>query len=610
MENLHNYIKSAYHSNQNWMIKNHKDIYDKINEYCNNFIDMPFKQKMWHYQNKIDYNILCANKSCNNHVKFKGPWTSGYYTYCSSVCSSPDVEKKKALLNYSRIGKLTKEEKDLLNIKKQENKDKILLNKQKSIDKKLYFETLSFDEYKKLSQIKSGLYTREKYLKKTIPHIYKNIIEHTNINADFIEKAYMFINNIIERPKCPICENKLSFKNRSIGYSEYCSVSCGSKATYNQAQETFLKRNGVSHSSMLPSNIQKRLDDRISKITENIKPAVLISYKDEIVNIQCDKCNKIHSMPFGVYGQRVQVGVNWRCCITGYMNGTSNGEHEIKEYIQSIYKEKIIFNDRKQLSGKELDIYLPELNIAFEFNGIYWHSELHKEKEYHHQKYLQCKTKNIQLIQIYEDEWTDKQDIVKSRINNLLNKSNKIYARKCDVRSVDFKECKEFLNLNHIQGSVNSSINIGLYYNNELVSIMTFGKPRKGLKYKTENNTYELYRFCSKLNTSIIGGASKLFKYFILNNPDINEIFSYSSLEWPGNVYEKLGMTLDNISNFSYWYIVGKKRISRHIYNKQNLINMGYDPNKTADEILKELKIYKIYGAGNKRFVYKKENAQ
>ena len=118
-----------------------------------------------------------------------------------------------------------------------------------------------------------------------------------------------------------------------------------------------------------------------------------------------------------------------------------------------------------------------------------------------------CNSNGIQLFHICEDDWIYKQNIIKSMILNKLGKSsNKIYARKTEVKEViDNKLVREFLDNNHIQGFVGSKIKLGLFYKDELVSLMTFSK-RTFMK----NEDYELVRFCNKLNTNVIGGASKL----------------------------------------------------------------------------------------------------
>lgn len=261
-------------------------------------------------------------------------------------------------------------------------------------------------------------------------------------------------------------------------------------------------------------------------------------------------------------------------------------------------------NNRNIIPPQELDIYIPEKKIAIECNGIYWHSRL--ESNYHCNKFIKCKEKGIQLISIWEDWIKIKPEIVESIILSKIGiYKEKIYARKCIVREVKSKECNEFLNNHHLQGKTNSSIRLGLYYNNELVSIMVFNKPRSGLGKL--GNYYELSRFCNKQNTQIIGGASKLFKYF-LKTYNVKMIKSYSANDISnGSLYELLGFESNDKINQSYWYIEYRtfKRYHRYNFRKAKLKEMGFDiDNNTEDQIMKSLPYYKIYDAGTTTWIY------
>ena len=287
-------------------------------------------------------------------------------------------------------------------------------------------------------------------------------------------------------------------------------------------------------------------------------------------------------------------------------SSVSKQELGLVEYMKSIYNGIINLNDRQLINPLELDMYLPFDNIAIEYNGLYWHSSMKINKTYHLNKTELCESKGVKLIHIFEDEWHYKQDIVKSRLKSILGLiDEKIYARKCIIKNVSFNDSKVFLETNHIQGNVNAKYRYGLYYNDELVSLMTFGSKRKNLGSKNEEDSYELLRFCNKLNTTVVGSASKLLKYFI-NEKHPKEIISYCDRRWSqGNMYEKLGFNLDHISQPNYFYIVNGKRENRFKYRKSELVRQGFDKNKTEESIMKERGIKKIYDCGTKVYKWK-----
>lgn len=274
----------------------------------------------------------------------------------------------------------------------------------------------------------------------------------------------------------------------------------------------------------------------------------------------------------------------------------SKGEKEVEEFVRGLGFE-ISTSDRQILNGDELDIVIPQKKIAIEYNGLRWHSNFFKPNDYHLQKTMKCEERGYRLIHIFEDEWIYKKDITKSRIKNILGvNGNVIYARNCHIKEVDGHTSNKFLFENHIQGKCASSIKLGLFYNDELVSLMTFGKSRHFIgNGKTE---WELLRFCNKMDTRVVGGASKLLKHFIKTyNP--NEIVSYADKRWSdGNLYEVLGFQKYNESKPNYFYIINGKREYRFNYRKSILVKQGFDPNKTEKEIMEERGIPRIYDCG------------
>jgi hypothetical protein len=279
---------------------------------------------------------------------------------------------------------------------------------------------------------------------------------------------------------------------------------------------------------------------------------------------------------------------------------SSSFEIEIGYFLKDM---DIIFEsrNRKILSGLELDYYIPSKNLAIECNGVYWHNELFKSNDYHINKTKSCIDKNIKLLHIWEDDWINKKSIIKSIIRNKIGlNSNRIWARKCNIQEVNTDEYKRFLESNHVQGYASSSYNIGLYYENELVSLMTFGWRRTNNKRE-----FELIRFCNKIDINVVGAASKLFKYFLHRNVDIHEIISYSDISlFDGLLYKKLGFEKISLSKPNYFWVVDGVRRHRYNYSKRKLVKRGYDINKTEVEIMNDCGYWRTFSTGQEKFKF------
>jgi predicted DNA binding CopG/RHH family protein len=349
--------------------------------------------------------------------------------------------------------------------------------------------------------------------------------------------------------------------------------------------------------------VNKRLLDLNNVVLLN--KDIFLSVSDDLYTFifKCLKCEQCYEITRHLIRQRKDCTACTKCNIIGF-NHTSEKQIKIMEFLKTNGVDDMLINCRNVISG-ELDIYIPSLNIAIEFNGLYWHNELRKSNTYHLDKTIKCNDKGIRLIHIWEDDFDFKLDIIKSMLLNYINKTSlKIHGRKCEIKEVNSTNANIFLNDNHIQGNVNASIKIGLYHNDELVSLMTFGMLRKSLGQKSEEGHFELLRFCNKLNTTVIGGASKLFKYF-LKTYKPKKIISYADRSRSiGNLYEKLGFIKDKSSGPNYWYVVDGIRKHRFGYRKDILVKQGYDVNKTEKEIMFNKNIYRIYDCGNLKYVF------
>jgi len=282
----------------------------------------------------------------------------------------------------------------------------------------------------------------------------------------------------------------------------------------------------------------------------------------------------------------------------------SNKELELREFISSSYDGVVRYGDRTVLSGFELDVYIPDINLAIEFNGIYWHSENRgKNKNYHLNKTKTCEAKEIRLIHIWENEWDYSKEIVKSRLLSAIGKTAKIPARKCEAREIKTSEAREFLENNHLQGYASSSIKIGLFKDDLLVSVMTFGKPRFNKKYD-----WELIRYASILNVSVVGGAGKLLSFFIKTHKP-NNIISYADRRYSvGKLYEKIGFTSAGASQPNYRYFKNNGLEPRNKFQKHKLPKLleTFDLELTESENMKLNGYDRIFDCGNLVFLWGK----
>ena len=245
-------------------------------------------------------------------------------------------------------------------------------------------------------------------------------------------------------------------------------------------------------------------------------------------------------------------------------------EFQLKTYIDYFesFEEKSIRNEISLLLDKklfsyqdnkyEIDIYLSEYLLGIEYNGNYWHSELYKSTNYHQEKSLYFEGKNFSLIHIFEYEWQNKQEIIKSIIKNKLNVfKHKIGARQCKIKELDYKRYANFCNENHLQGEAGAKVKLGLFYKEELVQTISFSIPRFTDKYE-----WEIIRECSKMGWCVIGGKEKLWKHFLKKyNPE--SVISYCDYsKFKGESYLKLGFEKVRLNKPGFvWWDSGTNQI-------------------------------------------------
>lgn len=291
-------------------------------------------------------------------------------------------------------------------------------------------------------------------------------------------------------------------------------------------------------------------------------------------------------------------------CHPTNQNKTSLGQLELFQFVQSLCP-TAVQNYRTHYHSPEIDIFIPELQLGFEFHGLYWHSEAvlianNKSPKNDWLKYCYWQERSVRLIQIYEDEWADQRLIVQSRIKHILGKiTTKIPARKCVVKSISSQQASEFFNATHIMGHGRSNLRLGLFHGDQLIAAMSFSKNNLSRKI----TDWELNRFSGLPDIHVMGGASKLFQHFV-RQVQPTQCVSYSDNRWSqGQVYEKMGFVKTSPGSPNYWYFLpNQSRIHRF-----NLRKTAQDDPTVTESVLRAGQGYqRIWDSGSAKWIWKK----
>jgi predicted nucleic acid-binding Zn ribbon protein len=386
-----------------------------------------------------------------------------------------------------------------------------------------------------------------------------------------------------------------------------------------KSQATLVKKHGVDnyfHSQEFQQRRQQRVEQHWrmfggDKITDNSVSAAsddlqaLHANPNNRIDFSCQDCGQQHQLASETFKYRInKFGHACTNCLG--INRGSAAEAAVADFVSSLGF--ATQRNIRLLDGQEIDIFVPSRNLAIEYNGLFWHNDLKINKRYHSQKTAAAAQRGITLIHIFEDEWVHSPDIVKSRLRNLLGCVDQVvHARKCTVKPVDSQTARQFLDQNHIQGHSPSTVKLGLFNGDQLVSLMTFALPNraKGQRSKKDQQCWELARFASVLDTRVVGGASRLFSHFVRQyNPD--QVLSFADLRWStGNVYQQLGFQYQGCTALGYWYVdlANCRRVHRFALrkNSQDRAELTEYENRLAQGYLR------IWDCGHSRWVWSKK---
>jgi len=509
--------------------KRDEDFYEYVSE---NHKGEKFTEKLYRFLYG-DENSVCALETCESEVQFLS-FTRGFRKFCSRSCSSDSVksEDSKEIIECAYC-------EETLKVYKSENK--------KYCSRECYNNHRDEKENFGGQLEKARKTCKEKYgsmgfgSKKIRDKIYSTMEEK------YGDKFY--VNE----------EKRKRTKKERYGDPNYCNSKRASKTTMKKSFERI-------------KNVKYYSDVEILVDFENYKGIGSGKYHP----YKCLKCGE----KFEDYINPENKKVRCPNCYDGWNHvGSSEKEKDVANFVEEILpnSQRVIKNDRDVLNGKELDVFIPEKNVAIEFDGLYWHSEVQggKDKDYHLKKTETCENQGIHLIHIFENEWSRKRNIVKSRLRHILGCSSEdpIYARKCSVKEISNEQKKEFLENHHIQGVGRSKVKLGIFhgefFDSKLVGVMTFGTPSvaQGHKEDGRKEQWEMKRFA--LSKPVVGGAGKLFKHFTRNFEPV-QIKTYADRRWStklDNVYEKIGFEHVGSSEPNYYYFHEDNPTLKHRFN-------------------------------------------
>lgn len=457
--------------------------------------------------------------------------------------------------------------------------------------------------------------------------------------------------------KCNNCNKEFSYKWHGRGHScsPKCTVAIIAKSKIKYSDDQIAKVIALKKAGYKTSEIIKETNVKISKVKEIVKKNKLFVTKEEIqkrayeskiskdpnamakmrntyrnktlssetleeikqtlltcgyeyvegfngkskpFTIKCLKCQKNRQT------SKINTVVKDTCSFCSGIFKISAAEIEIKEWLECLGVKVERYQFAEKAGGLEIDVYSPELNIGIEYCGLYWHNEnspTPRANNYHLGKMKKANRDGIRLITIFEDEWRDRKDQVKGFLSSVFGKNkDREFARKLDLKEVSFKEASSFLKKYHIQGqgSNRREISFGLYKDQQLLGLITGSTHHR----KASGDVLVLNRMAFKSGTTVVGGASRLFKALkgYAKKEGYGQIVSWSDNRWSeGNVYKKMGFTLKEDLKPDYSYVDGPNRLSKQSCNKKKLINKGA-VGDTELEMASSLGLKRIWDCGKK----------
>lgn len=444
----------------------------------------------------------------------------------------------------------------------------------------------------------------------------------------------------------PIKREDILSRTKATQEQRYGGMGMASPVLAEKAKSTMRRRFGTDYFTMSDEGKRKVTESNIAKfgaanamklesVRNKLKQTILSKQSPLMQSFKTDPISFIQGLPeyqrtepmlasiLGVTPSSISRFIcknNLQDCLT---NMYSSMENIICSWLDA-WNIDYIRCSKSIIPPLELDIYIPAHNVAIECNPTSTHNSSFKTPwgtepksyMYHKNKSIACRERGIFLFHIFGYELDTRPNVIKSMLKNVLGCTEaKLYGRDTYVVELSADESMRFLNEHHRQGGTNASIRLGLKHKvtHKLVSVMTFNKVRSTIgESKDDCEILELSRFCNQVNTTVVGAASKLFKYF-RQHYSCDKVISFSDIAHTrGGVYSVLGFKPVSESKPSYVWVSmkGSLYFNRVSCQKKNLPNLFSDvtnetiQNHTEKEIMMNHGFAQVFDSGTIRWEY------
>jgi predicted SprT family Zn-dependent metalloprotease len=276
------------------------------------------------------------------------------------------------------------------------------------------------------------------------------------------------------------------------------------------------------------------------------------------------------------------------CGRTG--QGEFSPENEVRVYVRVISEDTYPTSYPIEGTRKSYDIYIPSNKLAIEHHGLIWHSEKYSTGARDHEKLLLARDRGDRLIQIYSDEWRDKQEIMKDMLTSLItHPKGKRIKPTFSLEYTTSKEARSFLDQHHYLGAASGCLTAVAKHGEAIVGVWVFMKREEGVIL--------WHRACVDHKFKMWNPHEKVLHLAlpVLKEMGFKKMITFSDNRFhTGQLYEKLGFKFEKELKPDYGYTDGTNRVSK--YNLR--VKAGINEKASAQA----KGWFRIWDSGKKRF--------